>query len=345
MMRSVEEGIKPIKAYRNEEFLSSKGARHVRIMCEYIETQQRLKKNNVHCTLMIFGSARCYPKDKWLEEKEKLENNIKESKTEEEKLKYILKLKQLNKVEWMCEYYKKTYELSKRLTEWSMTDRARVAIMEVMEDVDDIVHSTDEPKRFYNDVQAPLIVCTGGGPGLMEAANRGAYDVTGGRSAGMGISLPFEPSLNPYVTPQLAFEFHYFFTRKFWMLYITLALIATPGGIGTLDELCEVLTLKQTKKVKRDIPVVLFGVEYWKNVIHFDYMVEMGTISEYDRESLFFTDSVDAAYEYIIYKLCNKEGLVINKKDNDTDYKSNNICIKKRTVTSSIDENDNQDDD
>lgn len=109
----------------------------------------------------------------------------------------------------------------------------------------------------------PVAICTGGGPGLMEAANKGAAAVAGARSMGVGISLPLEPGLNTYVAEELSFEFHYFFTRKFWMVYSALAVIAAPGGVGTLDELMEVLTLKQTKKMKRDIPVVLFGKKYW----------------------------------------------------------------------------------
>uniref|UniRef100_A0A0G4GBK1 Cytokinin riboside 5'-monophosphate phosphoribohydrolase n=1 Tax=Chromera velia CCMP2878 TaxID=1169474 RepID=A0A0G4GBK1_9ALVE len=306
------QGVKPEKAYKNPDFLNSRAARHIRIMCEYLETQDRLRKYNVHCTLMIFGSARCSPHHKWAADVKELEEKVgAASGAEKEKLE--TELNRLKSLEWLCEWWEKTYQLSKRLTQWCMSQEAKNSIVEIIQDIEDPV---DERvfQREFDKTDTPLIVCTGGGPGLMEAANKGAYDVPGGRSAGMGISLPFEPSLNPYVTPELGFEYHYFFTRKFWMVYCTLALIATPGGIGTLDELFEVLTLKQTKKIKRDIPVILFGKTYWKQVINFDYMVDCGTISTRDRDSLFYTDSVDEAYDYIVKKLTEKDGMLLYPK-------------------------------
>ncbi|CAM9557800.1 unnamed protein product [Ectocarpus sp. 6 AP-2014] len=150
-----------------------------------------------------------------------------------------------------------------------------------------------------------LVVCTGGGPGFMEAANKGASRVEGARNMGMGITLPFEegkqwPFLSVYVTEELAFEFHYFFTRKFWMLYHCQALVVAPGGFGTLDELFEVLTLKQTGKVQKTLPVILFGKDYWEKIINWQALVEFGTIAQEDVDSLFFTDDPQEALDYLV---------------------------------------------
>jgi len=146
----------------------------------------------------------------------------------------------------------------------------------------------------------PVYVCTGGGPGFMEAANRGAADVKGGKSIGMGITLPFETGLNPYVSPELAFEYHYFFTRKFWMAFHMQALVVAPGGFGTMDELFELLTLKQTGKMQRSFPVVLFGKKYWKSIINWDTIGDYGVINPSDVDELLFTDDVDEAFSFIV---------------------------------------------
>lgn len=140
-------------------------------------------------------------------------------------------------------------------------------------------------------------ISSGGGPGIMEAVNRGAHDA-GCKSIGMGISLPFEQHNNDYVSPELDFEFHYFFTRKYWCVYLSKAYVIMPGGVGTMDELGEILTLIQTGKMK-NCPIVLFNSEFWKNAINFDYMIQYGTISQSDKDSLFITDSIDDAYEHI----------------------------------------------
>ena len=147
------------------------------------------------------------------------------------------------------------------------------------------------------------LICTGGGPGIMEAGNRGASDVEGGRSIGLGISLPFEERLNQYVTKELGFVFHYFFTRKYWFAYLAKAMVVFPGGFGTLDEMAEVLTLRQTGKIKKPIPMVLFGKEYWTEVLNVQKMVEWGTIAEKDLSLFHFTDDVDDAVNYITSRL------------------------------------------
>jgi uncharacterized protein (TIGR00730 family) len=147
-----------------------------------------------------------------------------------------------------------------------------------------------------------FVVCTGGGPGIMEAANRGASEA-GGLNVGLSVSLPHEEAANPHITREFAFHFHYFFMRKFWLAYMAKAMIVFPGGFGTLDEMFEVLTLVQTKKMTKPMPIVLFGTEYWKEVINFDALVRHGTINPEDVNLVHRTDSVDDAYEWIVSEL------------------------------------------
>jgi uncharacterized protein (TIGR00730 family) len=144
-----------------------------------------------------------------------------------------------------------------------------------------------------------FVVCTGAGPGIMEAANRGASEAKG-ISIGLGIDLPHEQSDNLYLTRELGFHFHYFFMRKFWFAYLAKALVIFPGGFGTLDEMFETLTLVQTKKMRKPLPIVLFGDEYWKEVINFDALVKHGTINAADVDLMYRTDSVDEAYEWLV---------------------------------------------
>lgn len=175
----------------------------------------------------------------------------------------------------LTRYYEQTVELTNRLTQWSLG-------LDVKEQ--------------------PFVVCTGAGPGVMMAANRGAHEA-GGKNAGLGISLPNESVVNPYVTPELHFEFHYFFTRKFWFSYFAKALIIMPGGFGTLDELFEILTLIQTKKIKRTLPIVLFGKEFWNKLINFETLVEFGTISPEDLNLFHLSDQVEDAFQFITSNL------------------------------------------
>jgi len=139
------------------------------------------------------------------------------------------------------------------------------------------------------------VVCSGGGPGIMEAANRGAIEA-GGKTVGLNIRLPFEQGANDYITDGLHFEFHYFFMRKFWFAYLSKALVIFPGGFGTLDEMFEILTLAQTDKLSKKIAVVLYGREYWEHVINFDPMAEWGAIAEQDKELIKWADSPDEAF-------------------------------------------------
>ena len=178
----------------------------------------------------------------------------------------------------LAEYYEATRILSKRLTEWS---------------------------KNLNQEDQKYVICSGGGPGIMIAANRGAREAEG-KTATFRISLPFENSPNPYVSPELDFEFHYFFTRKFWFSYLAKALVIMPGGFGTLDEFFEILTLIQTEKMKKNLPIVLFGKEYWNKLINFETLVEYGAIDSKDLDLFFLTSSVDKAYEYVTSSLNSK---------------------------------------
>jgi uncharacterized protein (TIGR00730 family) len=186
----------------------------------------------------------------------------------------------------MSRYYEDTRELAFRLTRWSKG-------------------LTDSERRF--------VVCSGGGPGIMEAANRGASEAKG-ENVGLNISLPFEQGDNPYITRRLAFEFHYFFMRKFWFSYLAKAMVVMPGGFGTLDEFMEIVTLVQTLKIKKRLPIVLYGSEYWDKVVHFGPMVEFGTISPEDLKLFHRTDSVDDAFRFIVHEL---ETHVLGRNGND----------------------------
>ncbi len=262
----------PPKAYRNLDFLTSEAARYIRILCEYEEPKQRFKDLQIERTIVFFGSAR-------IQDQAAAEVNLTYAKDQLElhpddtDLKRLVS-KALTGVR-MSFYYEAARELAKRLTAWSL-ERP--------------IH-----EQYY--------ICSGAGPGIMEAANRGASEVAGGRSIGLGISLPLEQGNNEWVTPELAFEFHYFFTRKYWFLFPCQALVIFPGGFGTLDELFETLTLVQTRKIAHDLPIVLFGPEYWEKVINLQAMTEFGTIGIEDLSLIHITDSVDEAFQYLTNRL------------------------------------------
>ena len=279
------------KAYRNTDFLDSEQARNIRILCEYEETKQRLESVPVTATVMFFGSARSKDHAVHARLVNEAQQTIASGTPGSEKVKEAeQELVRLASIEWMCDYMDKIRELSRRVTSWSV-DRAT--------------------KCGAVGQALPVYVCTGGGPGFMEAANRGAADVEGGKSIGMSITmpfdkithLPFEVGLNPYVSPELAFQFHYFFTRKFWMSFHMKALVVAPGGMGTLDELFELLTLKQTGKIQNSFPVVLFGKAFWEGCINWQTLKEFGVCSPSDVDNLFFTDDVDEAFQFIVSAL------------------------------------------
>jgi len=265
----------PHKAYKNLDFLNAPAARQIRILCELEETEHRFRKENVEDTIVMFGSARTLPREeaesRYKAVRERLEGKSALSPEDQEELRLATAtLKN-------APYYDHARALSRELTEWSKSIPGHT-------------------RRF--------LVCSGGGPGIMEAANRGAKDV-GGASVGLGISLPFEQSLNAYITRNLQFEFHYFFIRKYWFIYLAKALIVFPGGFGTMDELFETLTLIQTKKVEKKVPIILFGSEFWKSLINFDTFVEWGVISPKDKDLFSIVDTVDEAREIIVSALTN----------------------------------------
>ena len=252
----------PVKAYRNEEFLNSKNARELRILSEYLEPKGRFDRNRVDDTIVFMGSARIKSREHAEEAMRKAEGGS--GDLEDARMSLT-----------MSGYYEAARTLAFRLTQWSK--------------------QLDRKERRF-------VVCTGGGPGVMEAANRGAAEA-GGANVGLTISIPNEEFDNPYVTRELAFHFHYFFMRKFWFAYLAKAVIVFPGGFGTLDELFELLTLVQTGKMRKHMPIVLFGTEYWREIVDFNALVRHGMISARDVDLVHRTDSVDDAYDWIILQL------------------------------------------
>lgn len=263
---------KVVKAYKDSEFLGSSDARTIRILSEYLEPAARFRKLNIKDTIVFYGSARVTDGETARRNYDSWKARYREEPTEEclKELKLAdLRLK-------MSRYYDEARELARMLTEWS-------------------VGLKNSHHRF--------LVCSGGGPGIMEAVNRGALDVPHGKSIGLNISIATEQESNKYITPELNFEFHYFFMRKFWFVYLAKALVIFPGGFGTMDELWEVLTLLQTGKIQKKMAVVLYGKEYWSHVINFQYMVDHLVIDERDVGLFYMADSPDDAFSYLRDKL------------------------------------------
>jgi len=257
------------KAYQNEEFLSSADGRMLRMLSEYLQPQSKFRKHKIMDTIVFFGSARLKSK------RESRDHYHKIKKLNPKSAKFAQKLREAQLMLDMSRYYEDAVELSRRLTEWSL-------------------NLETSANRF--------IVCTGGGPGVMEAANRGAKKA-GGYSVGLNISIPFEQYVNKYVTPDLSFEFHYFFMRKFWFAYLSKAFIIFPGGFGTMDECFEILTLVQTEKIKKKLLVVVYDEKYWKSVFNFDVLVEKGMISASDLKLFNFCNSVDEVFDKVVKHL------------------------------------------
>jgi uncharacterized protein (TIGR00730 family) len=246
------------KAYEDTRFLRSKDARALRILAEYLEPLYRFQRHNVQDTIVFMGSAR-------LRSEEAARAALADAERTGEGIEAAQMALRLSI------YYEAARELAQRLTAWSKK-------------------LGREERRF--------VVCTGGGPGIMEAANRGACEAKG-LSVGLTISIPDEEFDNPYISRGLHFYFHYFFMRKFWFVYLAKAVVLFPGGYGTLDELFEILTLVQTRKTRKRMPIVLFGSKYWDDVINFEALVKYGTISPGDLDIFHRTDSLDEAYDII----------------------------------------------
>ena len=248
------------KAYKNLDFLSSRDARTIRILSEYLEPQSRFAHYRVSDTVVFFGSARALPPAA-------AERSLREAEEGTD----AAGLEAAQAAVELSRYYQDARTLARLLTEWSK--------------------GLQLPSRRF-------IVCSGGGPGIMEAANRGASEAAG-ISIGLGISLPLEAASNPYTTRELGFEFHYFFMRKFWFVYLAKALVVFPGGFGTLDELFELLTLIQTQKTGKALPVVLYGKEFWSEVINFEALVRWGTISREDLRLFHVSSHPQEAFEFL----------------------------------------------
>src|SRR6202042_774891 len=276
-------------AYENGDFLNSPDGRMLRILSEYQEPMARFRRERIQDTVVFFGSARFRALDVASAELELLANTgAAEPAPEEEQPASpeeiesgeasAQQLRLAKAAVEMAAYYEDARKLAGLMSTWAQS----------------------LPGRRHR-----FVVTSGGGPGIMEAANRGAYEA-GGKTIGLNIKLPFEQYPNPYITPELNFDFHYFFMRKYWFAYLAKALVVFPGGFGTLDEMFEVLTLAQTHKLAKKITVVIYGSEYWKSVINLDVLAAKGAIAKADLELFQFADTPEEAFEIL------KQGLTEN---------------------------------
>ena len=258
-MSNPPEKISPL-AYENPDFLNSPDGRVLRIMSEYVEPLARFRREQIQDTVVFFGSARFHS----LEDARRAMEQAGSSPDQATQ-------KMIRARMDMARYYEDSRRMAFLLSEWAS-------------------HIPARRRRF--------VVTTGGGPGIMEAANRGAREA-GAKTIGLNIRLPFEQSPNPYITPALNLEFHYFFMRKFWFAYLAKALVIFPGGFGTLDELFEILTLAQTQKLAKKILVVIYGREYWDKLVNFQTMIDAGAISPRDLELFKVVDTPEEGFEYL----------------------------------------------
>jgi uncharacterized protein (TIGR00730 family) len=261
----------PLAPHKDPAFLESTAARPIRILAEYLQPLVQLKKEGIADTIVMFGSARIESRESALARLGKLKNKAALARVKAEREEHRDTLRDARSALEMSRYYEQARELSRRITEWTMTLGTR-------------------PRRF--------VICSGGGPGIMEAANRGATEA-GGKSIGLSIELPHEQFANAYISPELSLNFHYFFMRKLWFAQIAKALVVFPGGFGTMDELWEMMTLLQTGKLPEHNLIIIYGRKYWDEVLNFRAMVRWGMINESEYEMLQFADTVDEAFERI----------------------------------------------
>ncbi|MCI0626343.1 MAG: TIGR00730 family Rossman fold protein [Acidobacteria bacterium] len=259
---------RPPKFYKDPNFMNSPDARSLRILSEYLGPLSYFQREKIKDTIVFFGSARAVPKAQAEDEYRELQKAVKDSGRSSDQTDA---LERATTRVALAAYYDEAAELSRQLTEWALSLGKKA-------------------RRF--------VVCSGGGPGIMEAANRGAR-LAGGKTIGLNISLPFEQAPNPYISPELSFEFHYFFTRKYWFAYLAKALVVFPGGFGTLDELMEILTLIQTHKISKKMVVLLYGTKYWKELMNFEALVRWGTIDSEDLKLIQFADTPKQAFQVI----------------------------------------------
>jgi uncharacterized protein (TIGR00730 family) len=261
----------PKAPHEDRAFMSSTPARPIRILAEYIHPLTQLKKEGIGDTIVMFGSARIESHETAAARYARLKN-VKTGRMNKERLKHhSAALRDAKNALEMSRYYEEARQLSHRLTTWALSLGPR-------------------PRRF--------VVCSGGGPGIMEAANRGAFEA-GGKSIGLSIELPHEQFANPYISPELSFNFHYFFMRKLWFAQIAKALIVFPGGFGTMDELWEMMTLSQTGKMPKHTLILIYGRKYWHDVLNLKGMVRWGTINQEEYDLLQYADNVEEAFEVI----------------------------------------------
>jgi uncharacterized protein (TIGR00730 family) len=252
-------------AYLDRSFLESDEARPIRILSEYLEPLRRFRQQKIQDTVVFFGSARVHSRES---AEQSLAALIKKGGADGEHDAAVRRSRKA--LEW-SRYYEEARELARLHTLWA--------------------NSLEGPNHRF-------VVCSGGGPGIMEAVNRGATDA-GGKSIGLNIKLPFEQGPNGYITQGLHFEFHYFFMRKFWFAYLAKSLVIFPGGFGTLDEMFEILTLMQTHKLDKQIQVILYGTDYWDQILDLEPMQEWGAIKPADRELLVRANTPHDAYELL----------------------------------------------
>jgi uncharacterized protein (TIGR00730 family) len=255
------------KAYLDPQFLKSEDARPIRILAEYLEPLRRFKAQNIQDTVVFFGSARIHSRENAQRALEQL--ILKHPGSADAAIEEVLQ-RGHRAVEW-SRYYEEARALAHLLTDWAGA-------------LDSSHH------RF--------VVTSGGGPGIMEAANRGAHEA-GGKTIGLNISLPNEQGPNPYITDGLHFEFHYFFMRKFWFAYLAKALVIFPGGFGTLDEMFEILTLMQTQKLAKQIQIILYGSEYWDPILNLEPLADWGAIGDKDIDLLTRADTPEEAFDLL----------------------------------------------
>jgi uncharacterized protein (TIGR00730 family) len=266
-----------VKAYNNPEFVNSPEARVIRILAEYMEPSNRFHRGNVAGAVVFFGSARITPPEETEREIVAVKRQLAQADSEDDRQLLEVMLHSLKQRLGLGRYYTDAVELSRRITEWGKQHTR-----------------AGGPKRF--------LVCSGGGPGIMEAANLGAH-MADGESIGLNISLPFEQMPNQYISGTLNFEFHYFFMRKLFFVDLANAVVIFPGGFGTLDELMELLTLVQTRKVSKNMVIILYGTSFWSEIINLERMAEFGVISPEDLNLFYRTDSVDDAFAHLTEKL------------------------------------------